>query len=121
MPKACKVPTSGSDDGKYSFAKTSARDLHVEQKIVGFDDRSDGACDHCAAQLHAVLRVGQTCGGRYCHPVTSLCRALLADEADRALFRKSDAISCSRGQTRSPNHRAGNLHFYFPAARVTSW
>src|SRR5689334_2858111 len=23
MPKACRVPTSGSDSGKYSFAKTS--------------------------------------------------------------------------------------------------
>jgi hypothetical protein len=39
-----------------------------------------------------VLRVGQICAGRYCHPVTSLWRALLADEADRALFRKPDAI-----------------------------
>ena len=59
MPKACKVPTSGSDDGKYKFAKTSGATDHVEQEIVRLDDRADRAGDHRAAQLPAVLGFGK--------------------------------------------------------------
>src|SRR6266404_767213 len=48
--------------------------------------------------------------------VTSLCRALLADDADWALFRKPDAISRSRGQTRSPKPMRGQFGFCLPPA-----
>jgi hypothetical protein len=39
------------------------RNLNVEQEVVSLDDCADGAGDHGAAQLRAVLGIGETGSG----------------------------------------------------------
>jgi hypothetical protein len=53
------VPVKGSDEGKYSFAKNQRGHLAVEQEIVPFNSRADGAGDHRPTQLAAVLEIGK--------------------------------------------------------------
>jgi hypothetical protein len=59
MAKACKVPTKGSDAGKYNFAKTSPVTVLYRKKSYHSMVVTDRAGDHRTPQLHPVFEFGE--------------------------------------------------------------